>query len=188
MITATQPVVFLKGQKTTLRPLRKETDLDKCVRWFNDPDILHFVRRSFPMYYQEESEWFDNHHKKTNAIHLGIEIADSSTLIGVMGLHDISWIDRTATTGACIGEKEYWGKGYGSDAKIALLRYAFLTLNLRKIYSNAFAFNQRSIAYSLKCGYEQEAVLKDDVYSEGEYHDLVILSITRDKFLTSQAL
>jgi len=183
MTTDKKHVVFLKGKKTILRPVHKETDLDSFVCWFNDPDILRFVRRSFPMHFQEESEWFDTQYKKTNAVNLAIETADKNVLIGVMGLHDINWIDRTAVTGACIGEKEYWGKGYGSDAKGALLRYAFLTLNLRKIYSYAAAFNERSIRYSLKCGYEKEGVLKDDVFREGAYHDVVILSITADKFL-----
>ncbi len=176
-------VVFLQGKKTVLRPLGKSTDLDLCLKWFNDPEVIQFVRRTLPMYEMQEEEWFNNLHKRNNNITLGIATKSESRLIGTMGLHDIEWVDRTATTGACIGEKELWGKGYGSDAKMALLHYAFLRLNLRKIYSRVFAFNERSIRYSLKCGYEIEARLKDHVYYDGEYHDLVILSVTVDKFL-----
>ncbi len=61
-----------------------------------------------------------------------------------MGIHRINWKDRTATTGAVIGEKAYWDKGYGSEAKMLVLDYAFNMLNLRKICSQVLAFNKRS--------------------------------------------
>ncbi len=100
-----------------------------------------------------------------------------------MGIHRINWKDRTATTGAVIGEKAYWGKGYGSEAKKLLLDYAFNELNLRKICSGALAFNGRSQAYSKKCGYEVEGVLKQHIFKNGEYHDLVQLAVFKEQWL-----
>lgn len=88
-----------------------------------------------------------------------------------------------STHGAMIGEKEYWGKGFGTDAKMALLEYAFNTLGLRRVKSEALAFNKRSIAYSLHCGYVLEGTKKKEVFRDGRFHDLVFLAATRKTWL-----
>jgi RimJ/RimL family protein N-acetyltransferase len=94
-----------------------------------------------------------------------------------MGIHRINWIHRYATTGAFIGEKEYWGKGYGTDAKMHLLEYAFHTLNLHKMCSSVYAFNERSVKYSLRCGYKIEGTRKQHVFRNGQYWDLIELGL-----------
>jgi RimJ/RimL family protein N-acetyltransferase len=101
----------------------------------------------------------------------------------MMGIHRINWKDRTANTGAFIGEKQYWGKGYGTDAKMVLIDYAFNTLGLRKLSSHVYAFNERSIAYSKHCGYVEEGRLIRQRFIEGEYHDEVILSLFKEQWL-----
>lgn len=103
--------------------------------------------------------------------------------IGNIGLHRIDWRNRVATTGTLIGEKDLWGKGIGTEAKILLLHHAFQSMNLRKICSQAIAYNERSIAYSKKCGYKVEGVLRAHVFRRGEYWDLVNLAVFWEDFL-----
>lgn len=95
----------------------------------------------------------------------------------------INWQNRTAVTGAVIGEKNYWGKGYGTEAKMILLDYAFNTLNLRKITSSVKAFNKRSLAYSLHCGYVIEGRLRDQHFVGGRYWDDIILGLFKEQWL-----
>lgn len=175
-------IIFLKGKKVILRPIRESTDLEACLRWMNDPEVRIFIKRYSPATIQDEKEWFERLNKNPNDIVLGIETLEGK-LIGIMGLHRINWKDRTATTGAVIGEKEYWGKGYGTDAKMILLDYAFNTLNLRKIKSDAWSYNKRSIAYSLHCGYKLEATLKKERFVNGRYWDKVLLAVFRKDWL-----
>ncbi len=103
--------------------------------------------------------------------------------IGTMGIHAIDYRHRIATTGALIGESGYWGKGYGSEAKMLLLEYAFNTLNLRKICSEVIAFNERSTKYSLKCGYKIEGTKKLHHYAKGQYWDVIQLAVFREDWL-----
>lgn len=174
-------VIFLKGRKTTLRPILA-TDIPLLTRWINDPDVRPFVSGVFPVTEGQEQEWFAQRSKKDeNDIILVIE-ADGRP-IGSMGIHRINWQTRVATTGALIGEKTYWNKGYGTDAKMALLQYAFDTLNLRKIMSQVKAFNERSVAYSLKCGYKIEGRLRRQHFAFGRYWDEVILGLFRSDWL-----
>jgi|SRR3989344_308996 len=175
-------IIFLRGRKVILRPMRKSTDLEKCLVWFNDPEVTHYLLRSWPIMEQEEELWFDGLKKKDNDIVLAIETLDG-VFIGTMGLCGISWKDGTATTGAAIGEKSYWGKGYGTDAKMALLDYAFNVLNLRKICSTVTAYNKRSIQYNRHCGYKVEGVRRRHIFKNGRYHDEVLLAVFKKDWL-----
>jgi len=172
-------VVFLEGKKVILRPLDKEKDLGVVIKWVNDPDLRQFVSFFLPSTKKQEEEWFDK--KREDEIVLAIETKEGE-FIGTIGLHKIDNRHRTATTGTLIGEKSFWGKGYGTDAKMILLNYAFNTLNLRKIKSQAYVTNQRSVNYSKKCGYKVEGTLKKDLFINGDYVDVVCLAVFRKSF------
>jgi len=179
-------VVFLRGENVVLRPPGK-SDLPRLLRWINDPEVRHLLDAYLPMSEQDEEEWLENLGKrKPNEVLLAIETT-AGKHIGNMALHHINWRDRTATTGAMIGESEYWGKGLGTEAKMLLLDYAFNTLNLRKICSQVLAFNERSTAYSKKCGYVEEGIFSAHIFRNGEYHDLVNLAVFKGGFEQARA-
>lgn len=176
-------IVFLKGKKTILRPLA-EIDIPLLLRWVNDPEIRQFITRVFPAMEQDERDWLEKLHKQCNTeVVLMIETLNHVP-IGTMGIHGIDWRDHVAKTGAMIGEKAFWGKGYGTDAKMVLLNYAFNTLNLRKIMSRVYAFNKRSLAYSLHCGYRIEGRLKRQHFINGQYWDEFILGLFKHWWLS----
>lgn len=175
-------VVFLKGRKVILRPLNKETDLENCQRWINDPEIRKYLKRFLPTSKQVEAEWFDNLSKDKDSVVLAIETLDGK-FIGTMGLHKINWKDRTTVTGALIGEKAYWGKGYGTNAKMILLDYAFNQLGLRKVCSSVLAFNKRSLQYNLHCGYKIEGIRKKQIFRNGSYWDEILFAVFKEDWL-----
>jgi len=159
-----------------------ETDLDKCLQWLNNPEIRRLITSGiFPTTAEDEKKWFENTSKQNKeGISLAIETIEGRIHIGNTGLHKIDWISRTAITGTIIGDSENQNKGYGTDSKMQLLYYAFNTLNLRKIFSSAFEFNQPSIKHNLNCGYKEEGRLKQKFFINGQYYDEVLLGITKD--------
>jgi RimJ/RimL family protein N-acetyltransferase len=104
--------------------------------------------------------------------------------IGTIGIHRLDYENRIAVTGAAIGEKDCWGKGYGTEAKMLLLDFAFNTLNLRKIYSHVLVNNPRSKRYSEKCGYVIEAKLPQHHFRDGTYVDEWILAVYAETWQT----
>jgi RimJ/RimL family protein N-acetyltransferase len=186
-ISVTDPlnnVVFLKGKKVILRPV-SEKDIPLFLRWLNDPEVRQYIANILPVTEGGEREYIQGLAKKSDTdIVLVIEVKGRP--IGVMGLHRINWQSRTAVTGAIIGEKDCWNKGYGTDAKMALLGYAFNTLNLRKIMSSVKAFNERSVAYSLHCGYQIEGRLRDQHFVNGCYCDEIILGLFKEQWLAAR--
>lgn len=174
-------VVFLRGDRVILRPVSVE-DVPLMLKWINNPNVRKYLSVPFPTTEGEEMEWIENLHKrKQNDVTLAIEV--DGKIIGTMGLHRIHWRNRVATTGTLIGEEDFWGKGYGTEAKMHLLNYAFNTLNLRKICSSVLAFNERSYRYGLRCGYREEGRLKQHHFHDGQYHDEILLAVFRDDWL-----
>jgi RimJ/RimL family protein N-acetyltransferase len=185
------PVIFLRSKKVILRPINRETDLPKLIKWINDPEIRRFLLPYLPVSHEMEQEWLDSLEKSAaNQIVLAIETLDGN-FIGTMGIHHINWKDRTAVTGTLIGEKKYRStkrrrKGYGTDAKMAVLDYIFNTLNLRKVCSSVIVFNERSLHYSLKCGYKIEGRRRKQIFKDGEYYDEIMLGVFKEEWLAAR--
>ncbi|HAU08041.1 MAG: Acetyltransferase GNAT family protein [Candidatus Yanofskybacteria bacterium GW2011_GWF1_44_227] len=174
--------IFIVGHKTILRPIEL-SDVPQLLVWANDPEIRQFIARYRPVSEKYEKEWVEKSATDETKIVFMIEEKTSRKAIGVMGLHRINWKDRSCTTGAYIGQKDLWGKGYGTDAKMFLLDYAFNTLNLRRIESAAYEYNKRSIHYSLHCGYKIEGRKRKAKFSNGRYWDDVLLALFKKEWL-----
>lgn len=172
----------LEGFKVRLRSPRKSTDFDNAFRWMQDPEVLRLIGTSWPVSEQAEERYFQDRGKDPTNISFAIETLNGKH-IGNMGLHKIDLETQTAETGTLIGEKDYWEKGYGTDAKMLLLSYAFYHKALRRIESRVVEYNERSKRYSLRCGYTVEGILRKAVWRDGEWRDIILLSILKPEFL-----
>jgi RimJ/RimL family protein N-acetyltransferase len=173
---AKHATVFLRGRRVYLRPPHKETDLEFFQRWINDPRVRKFLKQRPPYSMAAEEKWFDGMVDRDDIL-FTICLLDG-TPIGCTGLHKINQLNRTAETGTWLAVP-YWGQGYGTDAKMLLLKYAFDTINIRKIVSSAIAFNGRSIGHNQNCGYRIEGRRRRQHFVNGRYHDEVLLACFR---------
>jgi len=169
-------IKMIRGRRLYLRPVLK-SDIKHLLRWINDEEVTQYLLVHEPLMEADENAWFDDLPKRKGKDYIFSIVLNSGRIIGTMGIHKISWRDRTATTGALIGDKACWGKGYGTEAKMLVLRYAFQTLNLRKIRSSVVSFNMRSYAYLLKCGYVVEGQRRREFYRNGRYWDEILLAV-----------
>ena len=111
-------VEFLKGNKVVLRPVEKD-DLPLFYKWDNDKETSELMMGRFlPISFQEEEKLFENSSKNRESIAFSIIAKKENKLIGSMSLRNIFWKDGTAITGTMIGDKKYWSKGYGMEAKM----------------------------------------------------------------------
>ncbi|MDO8183796.1 MAG: GNAT family protein [bacterium] len=172
-------VVFRSGKKVDLVILRK-SDVEDLLRWFNDQEMLNFLSGQEMKYETDEEEWLANLSKRRNTDQIFGVATKRGRLIGTAGLHGIDRKNLTATGGIAIGEKSFWGKGYGSEAEMLLASYAFLTLNLRKINAGVFSNNSRSLKAAIKGGAVEEGRRKKQFYVNGEYVDEIILAVFKE--------
>ena len=71
-----------------------------------------------PMSRAGEERWFEAHLNKQGEYLFSIEapVDDGWLNIGNVGLHGVDWKNRGVTFGIVLGEKAFWGKGFGTDA------------------------------------------------------------------------
>ena len=81
-----------------------------------------------------------------------------------------------------IGNKDYWNKGYGTEAMTLLLKHGFETLNLNRIMLRVYDFNARAQRCYEKAGFVTEGQLRDALYVEGDYRDVLIMSVLRKEW------
>lgn len=175
-------VVFMEGKRLYLRPL-EESD-DRCQVWINDPEVRQFVMNAFPINHAAELEWLKSIGQGNPPSHIvfAIVLNEGDRYIGNIGLHGIDWVNRQTETGTIIGEKDCWDKGYGTEAKQLLIKYAFKTLGLHRLVSTVIANNERSLKCQLKCGYVEEGRTRRSIYKDGEWYDLIILGLLADEW------
>jgi RimJ/RimL family protein N-acetyltransferase len=175
---------MIRGTKTCLRALEHD-DLARFVRWINDPETRRFLAMRFPLSMTEEEEWWENLPNRKNDHIFAIE-AEDGTHIGNIGLHSVERENRRAMIGIMIGEKGYWGQGYGTDAIKAMLGWAFNYLNLNRVYLTVYAYNERAIRSYEKCGFQHEGTMRQARYADGQYHDELMMGLLREEFLAGQ--
>ncbi|MFN2131694.1 MAG: GNAT family N-acetyltransferase [Anaerolineae bacterium] len=166
---------MIYGTITRLRRIERD-DIPTFVRWFADPEVREFLLLNRPISIAEEEQWFVQQLQSQNAELFAIETNDGIH-IGNIGLHDINWLHRSAEMGIVIGHKQYWGKGYGSDAIRTLLRFAFDEMNLHRVQLTVYEDNARAIRAYEKCGFRHEGRLRDAVYRKGRYYDMLLMSV-----------
>jgi RimJ/RimL family protein N-acetyltransferase len=171
---------MIAGNVVILRAL-EPSDLDRCYRWMNDPNIVRTLKGRYPMPFHEEAEWLEDAVTDSDdERHFAIETREDRQHVGNASIHDIDWVSRTAAFGLFIGEPSAWNKGIGTDAIRTLVRFAFDEMNLRKLRINVFDYNDRAKHVLETLGFVTEGKLASEFYREGKYHDIVIFSIFRD--------
>ena len=172
---------MLSGKLVNLRPYDM-SDLDEVMEWINNQEVRQYLSLIYPCSRIQESEWIEKAtHQQGNEVLLAIETKDHVYLGGI-GLHKIDYINRHSEIGIAIGKKEYWGKGYGTDAMLTLLDYAFNQLNLHKVYLRVFSNNPRGIRCYEKCGFRKEGVQREHRYRNNKYYDDVLMGILKKEF------
>ncbi len=174
---------MIYGERVRLRAIERE-DVPRFVRWFNDPEVRQFLTMYRPLSRAEEERWVESLASRREDVVLAIEVraGDQWVHIGNVGLHRIDWKNRTATLGIVIGEREYWGKGYGTEAVRTMLRYAFEELGLNRVELETYSFNPRAIRCYEKAGFKREGVRRQALYRNGKFHDVILMGILRDEF------
>jgi len=181
---------WLYGERVILRPYSagfSEEEMWRLYEWSRDESVLRWsggspLRMSFPEFksaFQEEISRDDRHR-----VIFGILTRDGK-LIGRMGYFNIDWHRGEAELGIVIGDKTYWGKGYGTDAVCTLLRHIFTNTPLDRIYLFTYAENQRAQRCFEKCGFRYISRTRKFSLDRGA-HEEIQMEIRREQWLAQQ--
>ncbi|MFC1923049.1 GNAT family N-acetyltransferase [Chloroflexota bacterium] len=184
-------------------------------RWMRDSEFVRLLdtdpARLFSV--DKNKEWFEKNlveEQKDDELFLLIRTLEEDRTIGLIGLDGIRWTHgdawigiglgereywgkgygtdamrillRDAWIGIGLGEREYWGKGYGTDAMRILLRYAFEELNLHRLSLCVFEYNPRAIHSYEKVGFIIEGSARKFLNRDGQRYDMLFMGILREEW------
>lgn len=169
----------IQGRKVHLRSIEFE-DLPILNKWANDPEIqMGLGGWHFPTSMADQRKWYDSLSAESRHQRFAIETGELG-LIGTANLVDIDWKNGTAFHGLMLGDKEIRGKGYGADAVMALMRYAFEELRLERLDGSMIEYNEASLRlYIGKCGWKEEGRQRNWYFRKGRRWDRILVGITR---------
>lgn len=174
---------MLTGEKVMLRAMRLD-DLERLCAFNNEVEV-ELSGGGDPPYPQSLERLQAEFRAKASQggrDGAGFAIEADGKFIGQCALFNFDTTSRTCALGITIGDKDYWGKGFGRDAVKVLLGYAFQILNQRRVWLNVNGNNERGIRSYLACGFREEGRLRQQVWSNGQYIDLVQMGILRGEW------
>lgn len=172
------------GKGIYLRPLRKIDINKRYLSWLNDTLVTKYMETKFnpPTLKDLDNYYEELKNSKSNEM-FAIVTSAKNEHIGNIKLGNINPNHRYADLGIMIGERKYWGKGYGQEACRLLLGYAFKRLNLNKVILGVYENHAAAIRTYQNLGFKIEGRIKDLLNFEGKYADKIIMGISQQKFL-----
>jgi RimJ/RimL family protein N-acetyltransferase len=178
---------IVAARRVYLRPL-ETADAEPWSRFSADEPEVVMERWRYPVSPLAIEHDIGELHKRQPPENIGLAVClvDDDRFIGALHLFDIDYVNRTAETGSWIGLPEYRGRGFGTEAKLLLLEYAFDHLQLHVLISYVWEPNARSAAALLKQGYRPAGRYKYEDLKDGVYRDALLFDVLRDDWLAAR--
>src|SRR5690554_2899112 len=176
--------MLFQSTRITLRKMTVQ-DIEVYHKWRNDLEVMQSTAPMLDVYHIEETGEFvkqvmlGSHSSKCYII---VE-KESKKPIGITSLINIDYKNRNAECIIDIGEKEVWGKGYGSEAMKLLLDFGFLEMNLHRISLRVFSFNGGAIKLYEELGFQQEGRAREAIFRDGVWHDIIHMAILQSAYI-----
>lgn len=163
-----------------------ETDRSALRDWINDRALVRFSAPYRPIHEPAHGDWFDAVTHDRNRAIFAIRSRPDGKLLGTVQLTDFHDIYRQAQMQIRIGETSDQGRGIGTEALRLLLDFAWRDCNLHRVWAQVFARNQRAAACYRKAGFVEEGRLKDGVFIDGRWDDLIVMGVLNPNELATR--
>lgn len=168
---------MLKGKYVGLRAI-EASDLEQLLLWRNQPNYRRYFREYRELNHANQMSWFDSKvlNDKSTEMFSIVDI-DTGELLGACGLCYIDWVNRNADFSIYIGENDvYIDDKYAMDAAKIMMKYGFEELNLHRLWSEIYSFDDAKKIMFDKLGFKLEGVHKETHWTEGRWCDSLFFS------------
>ena len=163
---------MLKGKYVGLRAI-EESDLSQLLLWRNQPNYRRFFREYRELSQTNQRNRFDSKVLNDKSTEM-FSIVDINTgeLLGACGLCYIDWINRNADFSIYIGKDDlYIDEKYAIEAAQIMMKYGFEELNLHRLWSEIYSFDEAKKVMFDRLGFKLEGVHKETHWTEGNWCD-----------------
>lgn len=173
--------IELDGLGVTLRPIEK-SETSQLATLLSNHIVTRYTNMISAPTVEGELKWFEKTAESHDTVIWGIvpDPLDTKTpvnqLKGITGLHNLSPISGSCTSGIIVGDPEYWGKGVAYRAHILRTYAAWTMFNRNTIQSHVRTPNKASLKALLKVGYFVSGKAYRDSFVDGKYLDTYSLT------------
>jgi len=173
-VPSLQRLVPRSGPDVRLTALQRD-HIHTHFQWNNDPELnrldseVPFEKESFGDFKQRFERLCDYSHDTHYAFE--IHSRDENALIGVAALYRVSRPNRHGCISLTIGDRVYWGRGYGRRAMNLLLELCFEEMNLHRVSAETFEFNEAWTRLVQGSGFSYEGTAAEYLYRDGQFWD-----------------
>jgi len=162
----------------TIKPLAEE-QIPQVKIWLDSPEIAHTFIGLFPknpdllidhMIRQKDHQYFAIFYERVN-------------FVGVIGAEKVESNAKKLEMKKFIGNLNFRGKGIGKKATFLFLYYVFMILNFNKVYIYSIDTNITNINLNSKFGFGLEGILYEEVYLNGQFMDVLRMSLLKETWL-----
>ncbi|MFD5634302.1 GNAT family N-acetyltransferase [Streptomyces sp. NPDC127077] len=178
---------MFEGKLVRLRALRSE-DAEHHLRWRNDPEVVRWATAGDPSFGPVTAEsiglGFETMlrlNPRESAV-FTVEDLASGSVIGMADYRDLDPYVGVATLGVTIGEREFWGRGHGSDVLRLLVDHLFGAYCLSRLELDTWSGNERAVRAFTALGFHEEGRRRSAVLLEGKRYDSVLFGMLREEW------
>jgi len=166
------------GERVYLSPVNID-DAEICTAWLSDIEITRFLSNTGKILTIEAEQ---SALQSISADNFAIVTEDGDVPIGICGFIGMNESQRYSEVGIFVGNRDYLGNGYGTEAMSLLLDFGFNVRNLHSIRLRVRSFNTRAIKSYEKCGFKLAGHFRDGGRINGEYFDVILMDVLEDEF------
>lgn len=177
-----EPVLNITGERVALGPLDRAL-LPLYQRWINDFAVTRTTASGLrPITAENEEAWYTAFTNASDQVNFTIYERTSGRPVGNCGLMHVNLTQRTAELGIMIGERDCWGKGYGTEATWLVCDYGFAVLGLHNILLMVYSYNERGIRAYRRVGFREIGRRRESRRLAGQVYDTVYMDLLASEF------
>lgn len=177
---------LFKGEHVRLGAASPAARAEAFHRWNQNTEYFRLLDNDPATLFSKKimQEWMEKGLEKTYHpnFFFTIHLLEDEKPIGFTSLWNLHWDSGDGWVSIALGEPEYWGKGYGTEAMRLLLRYAFTELNLHRVTLFLFEYNPRAMRSYEKAGFRVEGRTRQVLRREGRTWDGIYMGILRSEW------
>lgn len=170
--------MILQDDVVLLRAI-EEKDAEVLMDLINDPEVERSVFGwSYPVSLSDQKKWIAG---LTNGSTVRYAVDYEKKVVGMAIISSIDMKNRTANMNIKL-QKGARGKGIATHVVSLIVHYCFEELNLHCLTANVIEYNTDSIRLWEKFGFLKDGLLRDRVYKNGQYHNVIAFSLLKEEF------
>ena len=172
---------ILRGERVILRPIVAE-DAQAMFASLADEESMRLTGSQQDFTFEQVEEYCKRLLTADDRADYAITRQEDGLYVGEVVLNNIDWINGYSNFRIALAGKQFFGKGYGTEAIQLILEYGFRQLQLHRIELEVYDFNPRAQHVYEKVGFVREGVRRDVLLWDGVYHSAIVMGILAEEY------